>query len=63
MSPRKMEVSSRKPVEFEAHGSYVGECRLLFNILEQWNGRKWVRVPDVKDNRQHQRPSKLHFPP
>lgn len=29
-------------------GRFLGECRLSHNILEQWDGKKWRRVPDVE---------------
>ncbi len=29
-------------------GKYPGECRLNYNILEQWNGKKWKQVPSVE---------------
>lgn len=48
--------------ELKTKGSYLGECRLRFNILEQWNGKKWREVPHVID-RQPAEPNKLHFFP
>lgn len=48
--------------EIGTKGEYVGQCRLLFNIIEQWDGKKWRRVPSVVDRRQHA-PAPLHFDP
>jgi hypothetical protein len=39
--------------EFGEPGEYVGQCRLLFNIIEQWDGKVWRRVPNVPDHRPH----------
>lgn len=49
-------------IELSTKGLYRGHCRLRFNILEQWDGRKWQRVPDVID-RSPQPMGKLHFGP
>ena len=57
-----MENAPYEKIEFDAPGEYVGHCRKLFNILEQWDGTKWRRTPDVADRRP--RPmGKLHFGP
>ncbi len=29
-------------------GKYRGECRLNYNILEQWDGKRWKRVVSVQ---------------
>lgn len=47
-------------VEADTKGIYQGQCRKRFNILEQWDGRRWRRVPDVVDRTPYQ-PSKIHF--
>lgn len=49
--------------EIGTRGDYLGQCRLLFNILEQWNGSQWMRVPNVVDRRPSTEPVKLHFGP
>lgn len=46
--------------EIDTKGQYVGQCRKLFNILEQWNGKKWMRVPEVLDRRPQKR-GPIHF--
>lgn len=46
--------------EINIAGQYLGQCRKLFNILEQWDGKKWRRVPDVIDRRPAS-PADLHF--
>lgn len=48
--------------EFKTPGQYLGQCRKVFNILEQWDGKKWRAIPDVVDRRP-QSPAKLHFFP
>jgi hypothetical protein len=49
-------------IELETEGYYLGHCRLRFNILEQWNGYGWHRVPSVVD-RSPAEPAELHFFP
>lgn len=49
-------------VEFEDAGAYVGQCRTVFNILEQWDGARWRRVPSVIDRRPAEA-QPLHFFP
>ena len=55
-----MEKLREDETELSTKGKYLGQCRQRFNILEQWEGRKWVRVPDVRD-RTPARPSRIHF--
>lgn len=55
-------ISMEDKTELCAPGEYLGQCRKQFNILEQWNGREWRRVPDVIDRRPEE-PQKLHFFP
>lgn len=43
-----------------AHGKYRGECRKRHNILEQWDGKAWRRVPDVIIEECGPRP-RMHF--
>lgn len=38
-------------IEFTAPGEYVGQCRSLWNIIEQWDGKKWRAIPEVQDRR------------
>lgn len=42
-----------------ARGKYRGECRKRHNILEQWDGKAWRRVPDVII--EDRGPSRMHF--
>jgi hypothetical protein len=49
--------------EFKGAGEYVGQCRRVFNILEQWDGKKWRAVPHVPDRRPTLPQSHLHFGP
>lgn len=28
-------------------GEYLGQCRTVFNILEQWDGKTWREIPAV----------------
>lgn len=46
--------------ELDTRGTYLGQCRKRLNILEQWDGRHWRRVPDVID-RSSCRPAKIYF--
>ena len=48
--------------EFREFGEYVGQCRTVFNILEQWDGKAWRRVPTAPDRRPYPAP-RLHFEP
>ena len=48
-------------IEFETKGSFIGECRKRYNILEQWNGKRWRQVPDVIIREQSPHYSKIHF--
>lgn len=42
-------------IEFTTPGEYVGQCRSLWNITEQWDGKKWRAVPNVLDRRPQSR--------
>lgn len=48
-----------EPVKESLRGIYVGQCRLNYNILEQWNGKKWNEVPNVFH--EERRGGKIHF--
>jgi hypothetical protein len=48
--------------EYDAPGEYQGQCRSLFNIIEQWDGKRWRSVPVVVDRRP-QPTGRLHFGP
>lgn len=50
-------------VKWKAPGEYVGQCRNVFNILEQWDGKRWRAVPDAFDPKEKSSPVKLHFGP
>jgi hypothetical protein len=43
----------RARTEIDIPGKYQGQLRQLFNIIEQWDGKTWCRVPDVIDRRPH----------
>lgn len=57
-----MKTAPNEKKEWQDSGDYLGQCRKVFNILEQWDGCKWRQVPDVPDRRNNQAPS-LHFGP
>lgn len=40
-------------------GEYLGQCRRIFNVLEQWNGKAWREIPDVISLAE--KPIKTHF--
>lgn len=40
-------------------GKYLGQCRMEYNILQQWDGKVWREVPDVITP--VARASKIHF--
>lgn len=43
--------------------TYIGECRKEHNILQQWNGAEWVRVPEVAPPWPEGHKPNLHFGP
>lgn len=46
-----MKNAKHEETEFKTPGEYVGQCRSLWNIIEQWDGKKWRSVPEVQDRR------------
>lgn len=41
-------------------GEYIGQVRFRYNILEQWNGRKWKEVKNFIEEKDYW-PHKIHF--
>ena len=51
-------------VGWKVPGQYLGQCRKVFNILEQWDGKKWCAVPGAVDpDERPSPPPRLHFGP
>lgn len=50
------------PKTIKSKGEYRGQVRHRYNILEQWDGKRWREVANFMDEKDYWPPNrKIHF--